>query len=105
MSLLTLKGWLEVVSVPNSRPFPVSLGSGEAEAIQLALETDEALLIMDDRLARREALRRRMNFIGTARMLHLAESRSLIEDAAVVVQQMAECGYRISPLLLQQLKA
>jgi len=105
IELAANEGWLEVVSVPNSRPFPVSLGSGEAEAIQLALETDEALLIMDDRLARREALRRRMNFIGTARMLHLAESRSLIEDAAVVVQQMAECGYRISPLLLQQLKA
>ena len=105
IELAANEGWLEVVSVPNSRSFPVSLGSGEAEAIQLALETDEALLIMDDRLARREALRRRMNFIGTARMLHLAESRSLIEDAAVVVQQMAECGYRISPLLLQQLKA
>ena len=37
-------------------------------------------------------------------MLHLAETRSLIEDAAVAVQRMAECGYRISPLLVQQLK-
>ena len=54
IELAANEGWLEVVSVPNSRPFPVSLGSGEAEAIQLALETDKALLIMDDRLARRE---------------------------------------------------
>ena len=60
---------------------------------------------MDDRLARREALRRRLNYIGTVRMLHLAESRSLIEDAAVVVRRMAVRGYRISPLLLQQLRA
>ena len=58
-----------------------------------------------DRAARREALRYGLNFIGTARLLHLAESRSLIEDAAVVVQRMVGYGYRISSLLLQQLKA
>ena len=75
------------------------------EAIQLALESADPLLIMDDRLARREALRHRLNFIGTARMLHLTEARSLIEDASVVVQKTAGCGYRISPLLLQQLEA
>ena len=98
-------GWLDIVSVSTRRPFPLSLGSGEAEAIQLALETENPLLIMDDRLARREALRRRLNYIGTVRMLHLAESRSLIADAAVVVRRMAACGYRISPLLLQQIRA
>ena len=99
------EGWLDVVPVPTRRPLPPSLGSGEAETIQLALESDNALLIMDDRLARREALRHGLNFIGTARMLHLAGTRSLIKDAAVIVQRMAECSYRISPLLLRQLNA
>ena len=98
-------GWLDVVSVAARRPLPPSLGSGEGEAIQLALETEQALLIMDDRVARREAMRQGLDYIGTARMLHLAERRSLIDNAEVVVQRMAECGYRISPLLLQQLKA
>ena len=60
---------------------------------------------MDDRLARREAMRQGVNFIGTARMLHMAETRSLIKSAEVVVQRMAERGYRITPLLLRQLKA
>ena len=99
------EGWLHVVPVAARRPLSLSLGDGEVEAIQLALETDDPLLIMDDRLARREALRHRLAFIGTARVLHLAESRSLIEDAAVIAERMAGCGYRISPLLLQQLKA
>ena len=98
------EGWLDVVSVPAGRPLPPTLGSGESEAIQLALDTENALLIMDDRLARREAMRHGLSYIGTARMLHLAEERSLIDNAEVVVQRMAECGYRISPLLLQQLK-
>ena len=98
------EGWLDVVSVAASRPLPPSLGSGEIEAIQLALETANALLIMDDRLARREALRHGLNYIGTARVLHLAERRSIIDSAEDVVHRMAEGGYRISPLLLQQLK-
>lgn len=98
------EGWLDVVSVAAGQPLPPSLGDGESEAIHLALETGNALLIMDDRLARREAQRHGLSYIGTARMLHLAETRALIDSAEVVVQRMAECGYRISPLLLRHLK-
>ena len=96
--------WLDVVSVTVRQPFPRSLGRGEVESIQLALEFTPALLIMDDRLARREAMRRGLDYIGTARVLHLAEQRSLIDDAEGRLQRMAEGGYRISPRILQQLK-
>ena len=99
------EGWLQVVATAaGQRPSPV-LGSGEAEAIQLALETPNALLILDDRLARREAMRRGLVFIGTARMLHLAERRSIIDSAEAAIRQMSTCGYRISPLLLEQIRA
>ncbi len=33
------EGWLDVVSLATNRPLPASLGSGEGEAIQLALGT------------------------------------------------------------------
>ena len=85
--------WLNVVSVATKRSHPPSLGIGEAEAIQLALETEKALLIMDDRLARREATRRGLGYIGTVRMLHLAEQRSIVDNAEATIQRMAECGY------------
>ena len=98
------EGWLGVVSVTTKQPFPRSLGSGEVETIQLALESMPALLIMDDRLARREAMRRALDYIGTARLLHLAEQRSLVDDAESLIRRMAEGGYRISPRILQQLK-
>ena len=94
-----------MVSVSTRRSHPSSLGAGEIEAIQLARETEEALLIVDDRLARREATRSGLDYIGTVRMLHLAEQRSIVGDAEAVIQRMAECGYRISPLLLRQLRA
>ena len=92
------EGWLNVVSVATMRN-PPSLGIGETEAIQLALETEKALLIMDDRLARREATRCGLDYIGIVRMLHLAEQRSIVDNAEATIQRMAECGYRISPLM------
>ena len=99
------EGWLTVMSVTTRSNHPPSLGIGEIEAIQLALETEQALLIMDDRLARREATRRGLDYIGTVRMLHLAERRSIVDDAEATIQRMAERGYRISPLILRQLRA
>ncbi len=101
-------GWLRVVKLTpeaTRKRFPPSLGRGEIEALQLAMETRPSLLIVDDRLARRQALQLGLDYIGTARMLLLAERRSLIDDAETVVQRMTANGYRISPGVLQQLKA
>jgi len=102
------EGWLRVMRLTpeaTRKRFPPSLGRGEVQALQLALETRPSLLIVDDRLARRQALQLGLDYIGTVRMLLLAEQRSLIDDAETVVQQMTANGYRISPRVLQQLKA
>ncbi len=101
-------GWIDVVSVKlkrADRPFSLSLGKGETEAIQLALQTTQSLLIVDDRLARRRAGQRGLAYIGTVRMLLEAEERQVIRNAEVVVRRMTASGYRISPRILQQLKA
>ena len=101
-------GWLRVVKLTTEatrKRFPPSLGRGEIEALQLAMETRPSLLIVDDRLARRQALQLGLDYIGTVRLLLLAERRSLIDDAETVVQRMTANGYRISPRVLQQLKA
>ena len=58
-------GWLSVAAVQVTERFPRSLGRGEIEAIQLALDAESALLTMDDRLARREAMRRGLDYMGT----------------------------------------
>ena len=31
-------------------------------------------------------------------MLHLAEQRSIVDNAEATIQRMAECGYRVSPV-------
>ena len=98
-------GWLSVAPVQVRERFPRSLGQGEIEAIQLALDAESALLIMDDRLARREAMRRGLDYLGTVGLLHLAEQRSVVDDAGRLLRRMATAGYRISPALLDHLRS
>ena len=98
-------GWVSVTAVQVTERFPRSLGRGEIEAIQLALDAESALLIMDDRLARREAMRRGLDYLGTVGLLHLAEQRSVVDDASRLLRRMTSAGYRISPELLNQLRS
>lgn len=97
------QGWLKVEVVTSPEGFPLCLGVGEQEAMQLAINYDQVLLIMDDRLARREAMQRQLNFVGTARVLWLAQQKGLLSNAAQVIDAMATNGYHISKKLLDQL--
>lgn len=86
--------------LPDPAPAHVlrkGLGTGEYSSIQLALvNPTTTLLLMDDRLARKEAHRRGLQFIGTAMLLLMAEEQGLIDQAEQVAAAMAAKGYRIS---------
>ncbi len=101
------KGWLVVAPVvEHSPPLSPSLGVGESDSIRFALEMlEESLMIMDDRLARRYALRRSLNIVGTVRLLDLAEQRGLIESAEQCIQEMSDCGYRVSNEILKKIRS
>lgn len=97
------QGWLKVELVTSTEDFPLCLGAGEQEAMQLAINYEQVLLIMDDRLARREAMQRQLNFVGTVRVLWLAQQQGLLSNAAQVIDAMAANGYHISKKLLDEL--
>jgi len=100
------QGWL-VVQTKQAKPEPLSpvLGPGESDAIRIGQEDPQnTLLIMDDRLARRYALKRGLSIIGTARLLDIAEQRGLLGSAEDCIQDMAERGYRISTGLLDRIR-
>jgi len=61
-------------------------------------------LIVDDRLARRFALKQGINIVGTVRILDLAEQRGLIKSAELSIAEMTAIGYRISVELLKQIR-
>jgi predicted nucleic acid-binding protein len=99
------EGWIKVTAASPSDGAPPCLGPGEWEAIRLARTMQNSLLIVDDRLARYEAQRLDLSFIGTARVLWIAEQRGLIRIAEEVPGHMAANGYRISPSLLEKIKS
>ncbi|NOX93220.1 MAG: DUF3368 domain-containing protein [Gammaproteobacteria bacterium] len=98
-------GWLKIVTeAGEDQPLSPSLGIGESDSIRFALqEPEDSLLIMDDRLARRYALKRGLNIVGTVRLLDLAERQT--DSAERQINEMAECGYRVSVDLLKKIRS
>ncbi len=99
-------GWLVVESVADPLPpLSPSLGVGESDSIRCALQApDDTLLIVDDRLARRYALRQGLNIAGTVRLLDLAEQQGVIGSAESHIRNMSKSGYRVSTDLLGKIR-
>lgn len=102
-------GWITVRSTrafgaPDQTLSP-SLGAGESASIRLALEhPHDSLLILDDRIARRYALKAGLTVVGTVRLLDIAQRRGLINAAAAVIERMSDRGYRSSARLLAHIR-
>jgi predicted nucleic acid-binding protein len=97
--------WIEVVSPtqPLLDPVDEALGPGEVEALQLAFEMKEARLLIDELLARREAVRLRLPIIGTVGLLIRAESAGLVPSARDESLKLMQSGYYLSPALFRSL--
>jgi predicted nucleic acid-binding protein len=54
-----------------------------------------SLILLDDRLARREAHRAGLKFLGVAAVIGMAELRGLIPSARAVFNQLLQTDYRI----------
>ena len=82
-----------------------SLGIGEQTSIEYALQAQKKLLlVMDDALARKHALHHKLTVVGTAAILFTAQQRALIANAEDLILQLTDAGYRISPIVISQLK-
>ena len=73
-------GWLkekEIIISPNL--YSNSIGDGEISSIEWAKQLTEkdcsCLIILDDKLARKYAFKAKLNFIGTVRLLDIAEKK------------------------------
>lgn len=82
----------------------ISLGAGEAEAIALATESAPHLLLIDDRRARLEAVRRGLAISGTIGLLRMARDSGLIPAAYPAVRQLQASGFWVSADLVEHLR-
>jgi predicted nucleic acid-binding protein len=86
--MATPRNWLQVERVLNPQPI-VGLHRGEAEALQLALQTKVAGVLVDDLDGRTEARKLGLNVIGTVGLLERAAEKGVIElpDAVAKLQK------------------
>jgi uncharacterized protein len=88
------EGWL---TVTNSEPLDMrGLGLGERCAIACALDL-QAMLLVDDRAARRHAEALDVPVLGTLGLLVLAKRRHLVTEVQPLILAIRDGGHHISP--------
>jgi predicted nucleic acid-binding protein len=100
------EGWLQVrssASTVSKEPTPSQLGPGEWSTIQVAVSHDgPCLVLLDDRLARREAARFGLRVAGTAAIIGMAERRGVIPSARDVFERLLRTDFRVAPVVIRQ---
>ena len=90
-------GWLKPLGASPAEPRYPHLGEGEASCLRVALMRGEpSLLLLDDRLARREARRAGLKFVGVAAVIGMAELQGRTPSARAVIDQLLQTDYRVS---------
>lgn len=91
----------EVLNAIQTAPFeiktvknvlPLGMGSGEREAISLAVETNVEIIFTDDEKASKKALRFCLNPQETYKILVLAKEKGLIPSVKAVLDRMIKNG-------------
>lgn len=95
--LATLE-WLTIrrPSSAPALPLVTDLGAGETEVLALALESSDAVAILDDALARRVAATVGVRFTGTLGLLLDAKRAGLITAVAPVLDELQTLRFRIA---------
>jgi predicted nucleic acid-binding protein len=96
--------WLAVRSAPDVPATLTHLGSGEREAITLALSVGAKLVLIDERQGRQAAENHGLQAYGTLGVIGLAAERQLVtlEDA---LDRLQKTNFRVSPRLLKSVRA
>lgn len=102
--IVSRPAWLKISDVREIKDETLDdLGAGEREAITLAQDfCTEALLVIDERRGRSEALRRGIVTTGTLGVLDAAAEAALV-DLPTLLNQLRRTTFYASPLLLKRL--
>ena len=97
--------WLRVQAVQNAAvatALKTQMDAGEAEAIALAMELGDVLLILDDKKARRVAQQLDLKAIGTVGMLLRGKRQGVIAEIKPLVLALLQADFRISEGIVRE---
>lgn len=78
------------------------IGAGETEAISLGLQVGDAVVILDDLVARRIAHQLGLRVIGTLGVLLRAKRQGLITEVGPTLAALEKAGFRMTPKIRQE---
>ena len=98
LPVLSEVSWLQVQAPSATQVWRVAstLGAGEREALALALETPNTLLLLDDGHARRFGRLLGLRMTGTVGVLARATREGLVPRLAPLLDRLAALGFRLS---------
>jgi len=97
--------WVQIISVSVREYLNliVDLGAGESEVLAVATHHPSALLILDDKLARRIAEMQRFRLTGTAGVLLRAKQKGSIPALKPVIEKLLRLNFRLKPDLVESI--
>ncbi|MEM7049238.1 MAG: DUF3368 domain-containing protein [Acidobacteriota bacterium] len=102
VSQLDAAPWIEVVRLEDPRRADLlsDLDRGEAEVIALAQERDADLVVIDERLGRRHALRLGLSLTGTLGILLKAKQQKLLPNLRSELDALQDVGIHLGQELI-----
>lgn len=102
-------GWLKVIPLPTSAPFPIQLrglDAGETEALRLALSTETKCVLMDEKEGRQCAESLGIRTIGVLGILITSKQSGSISSLRTEIDKLRqEAGFFIARPLEPQVLA
>ena len=99
---LPVPDWI-VVRSPSPGQFElfkaILFDEGESSAFALQHELPEAILVLDDRDARKLAIKLNLKFMGTLGIIKVLKEKRLIESGRTMLNDMKNAGMRLAPEL------
>ena len=80
----------------------LQVDKGEASAIALALETQNATVILDDRKARKVAERLALEVTGTLGVIIKAKNKNIISSIKPLLEKLSETNFRLSKAIEEE---
>ena len=93
-----LPDWISIRPVNDTKKldaFSKFIDLGESSAIALAMEIDEAILIIDDKEARQFALSLGLRITGTLGILIRAYKQDIIPDLSAAILKLKQAGFHL----------
>ena len=83
--------------MPRYLQLIADLGPGESEVLALATNHPSAIVILDDKLARRIAEMQGLRLTGTADVLLRAKQNGLVPALKPVIEKLLDLDFRLKP--------